>query len=119
MNCLSGTPHLRRREGNGLLAGQLQVSPTKGHRRGALFIPADFNAVKFSIHTEERFQALQVVVAVCLRGAKPMLTARSVAVRTAVIMTTLGFLVGAHADLCMMMQAVGAGTGCYSVVLSK
>jgi hypothetical protein len=48
-----------------------------------------------------------------------MSTARSVVVSAIAIMAALGFSVGAHADLCMMMLTMSSGTGCYSVVLPK
>jgi hypothetical protein len=48
-----------------------------------------------------------------------MQTARSVMVSAVAIMAALGFSVGAQADLCMMMQTMGGGTGCYSVTLPK
>lgn len=48
-----------------------------------------------------------------------MPTARSVVMSAIAIMAALGFSVGAQADLCMMMQTMGSGTGCYSVMFPK
>ena len=48
-----------------------------------------------------------------------MPTARSVVLSAIAIMAALGFSAGAQADLCMMMQTMGVGTGCYSVMLPK
>lgn len=48
-----------------------------------------------------------------------MPTVRSVAVCAIAIMAALGFSIGAQADLCLMIQTMGVGTGCYSVTLLK
>jgi hypothetical protein len=52
-------------------------------------------------------------------GVKSMLRIRSFGVYAIAAITALGFSIGAKADWTLMMQLMGAGTGCSWVLLAK